>query len=584
MKVMATALENLSNERRDELEAVLIESKEVRLNNMLGKGGNGEVHLAMYQNQKVAMKTLLRIDENTMTRFRFECFLMKELRHPNIVKLVGVCWDENMVGLCLEFVPNGTLEHGLRQDVVEYMPEDLALVGEVQEKANSVKLHCENLTDGWRNAQELNTFANILEAWSSNTRQDFNEEKAKSFKTYIEDYDWLGKKNKYGYLNKFKTITRLPFLAPRCTVYKGVESYIGGGVYINASVNCESELVPHDPDFVRGNMKASRQLFMPVQEKDSTEIRTRVYRYVIVDLKLPNIVNIMGQNVFVKESGKHMNYTPTLKGGLTWNGLLHNIMHQLASTMAYVHQARYYDEKKHEYCNQIIHWDLKPDNILLTKAFDCKLADFGEARAVDKDFTMSVVGTPLYVAPEVMKSEHYNTTVDSYSFGVIMRRMNFEIRDEFSEMPEPDLTLLSEEDDILYHERASRETYTDVEKVRAYSVVTVASDSGGSRSNSFTTGNTVLEQSNSGSDRDSSSFRRESAPVVVYDFKKIKAEALLSLAVALDLEQAEKDKEKERADNEMLKRQESELENQQLVQNFKELESAVSMNAAEAVL
>ena len=35
---------------------------------------------------------------------RFECFLMKSLRHPNIVKLVGVCWEDSLFACCLEFV------------------------------------------------------------------------------------------------------------------------------------------------------------------------------------------------------------------------------------------------------------------------------------------------------------------------------------------------------------------------------------------------------------------------------------------------------------------------------------------------
>ena len=40
---------------------------------------------------------------------------MKSLRHPNIVKLVGVCWDDGMFACCLEFVENGSLEDWLRR-------------------------------------------------------------------------------------------------------------------------------------------------------------------------------------------------------------------------------------------------------------------------------------------------------------------------------------------------------------------------------------------------------------------------------------------------------------------------------------
>ena len=40
---------------------------------------------------------------------------MMKLRHPNVVKLVGVCWDEGLLACCLEFVENGTLEDWLRK-------------------------------------------------------------------------------------------------------------------------------------------------------------------------------------------------------------------------------------------------------------------------------------------------------------------------------------------------------------------------------------------------------------------------------------------------------------------------------------
>jgi hypothetical protein len=56
----------------------------------------GVVHLANYSGQQVAAKQLMNIAPETVKRFRFECFLMKNLRHPNIVRLVGVCWDDQM--------------------------------------------------------------------------------------------------------------------------------------------------------------------------------------------------------------------------------------------------------------------------------------------------------------------------------------------------------------------------------------------------------------------------------------------------------------------------------------------------------
>jgi hypothetical protein len=56
----------------------------------------GVVNLATYQGNKVAMKQLLTVNQENVLRFRHECFLMKNLSHPNVVKLVGVVWDEDM--------------------------------------------------------------------------------------------------------------------------------------------------------------------------------------------------------------------------------------------------------------------------------------------------------------------------------------------------------------------------------------------------------------------------------------------------------------------------------------------------------
>ena len=92
LKIMDAALQALSEGRGDDLAKVMIDSSDIRLQQMLGKGGNGEVHLAEYKGAKIALKRLITIEKENVERFRFECFLMKDLRHPNIVKLVGVCW------------------------------------------------------------------------------------------------------------------------------------------------------------------------------------------------------------------------------------------------------------------------------------------------------------------------------------------------------------------------------------------------------------------------------------------------------------------------------------------------------------
>ncbi|XP_071774121.2 protein kinase D4 [Centroberyx gerrardi] len=72
----------------------------------------------------------------------------------------------------------------------------------------------------------------------------------------------------------------------------------------------------------------------------------------------------------------------------------------------------------------IAHCDLKPENVLLASADpfpQVKLCDFGFARIIgEKSFRRSVVGTPAYLAPEVISSSGYNRSLDMWSAGVIM--------------------------------------------------------------------------------------------------------------------------------------------------------------------
>ncbi|XP_007563644.1 protein kinase D4 [Poecilia formosa] len=72
----------------------------------------------------------------------------------------------------------------------------------------------------------------------------------------------------------------------------------------------------------------------------------------------------------------------------------------------------------------VAHCDLKPENVLLVSADpfpQVKLCDFGFARIIgEKSFRRSVVGTPAYLAPEVISSSGYNRSLDMWSVGVIM--------------------------------------------------------------------------------------------------------------------------------------------------------------------
>ena len=76
------------------------------------------------------------------------------------------------------------------------------------------------------------------------------------------------------------------------------------------------------------------------------------------------------------------------------------------------------------YNNRIIHRDLKPQNILVTKAYNLKITDFGFARYFDSDIMIQTIcGSPIYMAPEIMRNKKYNNKSDLWSVGVILYEM-----------------------------------------------------------------------------------------------------------------------------------------------------------------
>ncbi|KOM39823.1 hypothetical protein LR48_Vigan04g002100 [Vigna angularis] len=92
----------------------------------------------------------------------------------------------------------------------------------------------------------------------------------------------------------------------------------------------------------------------------------------------------------------------------------------------------------HEECQQrIIHYDIKPGNILLDGSFNPKVADFGLAKLCNRENTHLTMtrgrGTPGYAAPELwMPNFPVTHKCDVYSFGMLLfeiigRRRNLDV-------------------------------------------------------------------------------------------------------------------------------------------------------------
>lgn len=79
-----------------------------------------------------------------------------------------------------------------------------------------------------------------------------------------------------------------------------------------------------------------------------------------------------------------------------------------------------------EICDKrnIIHRDVKPENIFINDFGFFKLGDFGIARKLENMTSgLSQKGTPLYMAPEVFAGNNYDSRADIYSLGIVLYRL-----------------------------------------------------------------------------------------------------------------------------------------------------------------
>ena len=141
--------------------------------------------------------------------------------------------------------------------------------------------------------------------------------------------------------------------------------------------------------------------------------------YAASSLTHPNIVSIL-------DVGKeHGNYFIVMEyiGGMTLKEYIQkfapipmekvvDIMRQLTSALAHAHG------------NQVVHRDIKPQNILINQSGDVKIADFGIATAVSAatltQTNTELLGSVHYMSPEQAKGGFTSHKSDIYSLGVVM--------------------------------------------------------------------------------------------------------------------------------------------------------------------
>lgn len=134
---------------------------------------------------------------------------------------------------------------------------------------------------------------------------------------------------------------------------------------------------------------------------------------ILRELEHPNIVKLYG--VFQEDEMMYFSMEICEGGSLKeiidrapmQEAEVKGVAKQLLSALMYLHR------------HNIGHRDLKAENILFTQEGKLKLADFGLARIMDKISDYSRVGTPYYLAPEVIHGD-FNWQCDIWSVGVLL--------------------------------------------------------------------------------------------------------------------------------------------------------------------
>jgi serine/threonine protein kinase len=168
----------------------------------------------------------------------------------------------------------------------------------------------------------------------------------------------------------------------------------------------------------------------------------------------PNIVVFFG-------AGQHANGVPFLVTELMEQGTLSTLLKektQLSGAMRALLSLDAASGLDHIHRLNRVHRDVKPGNMLLTNALRVKVADFGTSKLTMKDnrseratklvnmgdtsnvksaasddtsadgnrqqsMTLNV-GTPAYMAPELLRGKSYNASVDVWAFGIVVWQIN----------------------------------------------------------------------------------------------------------------------------------------------------------------